>query len=101
MNSWLNALSLAQKAGKVVSGKQVLESIRSKKAKLVLVASDASNNTKKVMFDKSKYYNIPCIEVVDSLVLSSAIGKNARVYLAIVDENFAKMILGKLELKEE
>ncbi|MDF9866587.1 ribosomal protein L7Ae-like RNA K-turn-binding protein [Bacilli bacterium PM5-3] len=99
MNSWLNSLSLAQKARKVAHGKNVLESIRAKQAHLVLVASDASANTKKQMFDKSSYYNVTCLEVVDSITLSHAVGKVGRMYLAITDENFAKMILNKL--KEE
>ena len=99
MNNWLNNLSLAQKARKVVYGKKVMESIRVNQAYLVLVASDASANTKKQMFDKSKYYNVDCIEVVDSVTLSYAVGKIGRMYLAITDENFAKMILNKL--KEE
>lgn len=99
MNSWCNALSLAQKAGKVVNGSKVLTSIRSNKAYLVLVASDASDNTKKRIFDKSKYYNIECLEIADSNTLSKAVGKIGRMYLAITDENFAKMILNKL--KEE
>lgn len=99
MNNWLNSLSLAQKAGKVVHGSKVLDSIRANKAYLVLVASDASANTKKKMFDKSKYYNIECLEITDSITLSNTVGKIGRMYLAITDENFAKMILNKL--KEE
>ena len=99
MNNYLNCLSLAQKAQKIVYGKNVLPSIRSNKAYLVLVASDASQNTKKQLFDKCNYYQIPCFEVDNSDVLSTSIGKVSRMYLAIIDENFAKMILNKL--KEE
>jgi len=97
MDSWLNTLSLAQKAQKVVYGKKVLETIRANKAYLVLVASDASDNTKKQMFDKSSFYQIACFEVTDSKMLSNAVGKVGRMYLALTDENFAKMIIKKLE----
>jgi len=93
----LDALSLAQRAGKVVSGDRVLPAIRNKSAKLVLLASDASDNTKKRYRDKSSFYGITLIEDVTGQELSIAIGKNNRMYLAITDKSFAEMILKKLE----
>jgi len=92
---YLNALSLAFRAGKVLSGDRVLPAIRNKQAKLVLLANDASDNTKKKYRDKTTYYNIPLLEQQSSLELSMAIGKNNRNYLAVTDDNFAKMILSK------
>lgn len=97
MNSWTNYLSLAQKANKVASGSKVLETIRANKAYLVLVASDASDNTKKQLFNKSKYYGVECLSICDSQKLSIAIGKASRMYLAITDENLARMIKSKIE----
>ncbi|WP_423363115.1 L7Ae/L30e/S12e/Gadd45 family ribosomal protein [Mycoplasma sp. P36-A1] len=97
--NWLNALSLAQRAGKVVSGDRVLPTIRNKQAKLVLLATDASDNTKKKYHDKTTFYNIEIKELVDSQQLSIAVGKHNRMYLAITDKNFAEMILNKM--KEE
>lgn len=99
MNSLLNALSLAQKAGKVATGSKVLDNIRKNRAHLVIIASDASENTKKNISDKAKYYNVKCLVLLDSTTLSQAIGKVQRMYLAIIDENFAQMILSKM--KEE
>lgn len=97
MNSWKNYLSLAQKANKVASGKNVLETIRANKAYLVLVASDASDNTKKQLSNKSKFYNVECLCICDSNTLSVAVGKIGRMYLAVTDENLAKMIKSKIE----
>jgi len=94
-SQWINALSLANKAGKVLSGDRVLPAIRDKKAKLVLLANDASENTKKKYRDKCKFYEIELIDDVSCSQLSMAIGKNNRNYLAIVDGNFAKMIVSK------
>ena len=93
----LSALGLAQKAGKIVYGEKVLEMVRANQVYLVLVANDASANTKKKLLDKTKFYNVKCFEVVDSQTLSKAVGKIARMYLGITDANFAKMILNKLE----
>lgn len=99
MSSIKNDLGLAMIAKKIVSGPQVIDAIRSKEAKLVLVASDASNNTKKKIFDKSKFYQVECIEVFDTEFLSAAIKKNNRVAIAIIDDGFAAMI--KKKIKEE
>lgn len=48
MNRALSQLGLAMRAGKVVTGDEiVLKAIRSSEAKLVILAGDASDNTKK------------------------------------------------------
>ena len=99
MNKWLNALGISQKANKVVSGKRVLQEVRNNNVYLVLVASDAGKNTKKQLFDKTKYYNIPCYELCDSNLLSKAIGKNNRMYVGVIDPSLAEMVIKKI--KEE
>lgn len=44
----MSLLGLAQKAGKIVSGELAVEkAVRSGKAKLIVVAADGSDNTKK------------------------------------------------------
>lgn len=50
-------LGLAQRAGKVASGEFSTEkAVKSKKAFLVVVASDASDNTKKMFSDMCTFY---------------------------------------------
>lgn len=98
-NNWLSMLSLAKKANKVAIGPKVIELIRSNKAYLVIIASDASNNTKKKLKDKCTYYNVDWVENIDSLTLSNAIGSVNKAYLAITDKNMAQGIKNKL--KEE
>lgn len=45
---WKSLLGLAYRARKVISGEElVLKEVRNKRAKLVLLADDASSNTKK------------------------------------------------------
>lgn len=99
MPSIKNDLGLAMIAKKIVFGEQIIDAIRSQEAKLVLVASDASKNTKKKLFNKAAYYQVECLEVFDIDFLSKAVNKNNRVALAIIDDGFATMI--KKKVKEE
>ena len=94
-------LGLCARARKVVSGETVIESIRNQEAHLVLYASDASNNTKKRIQDKARFYGFDAIEVEDSTQLSNAIGKSGRMAVAIVDAGFAKNIKEKLGVGDE
>jgi ribosomal protein L7Ae-like RNA K-turn-binding protein len=87
-------LGLAMRARKLVSGEDpVIQAVRRGQAKLVLIASDASENTKKKVSDKCTYYEVPCHSVGDRYQLGRAIGKEARVVLAITDENMAGHLL--------
>ena len=86
----LNLLGLAQRARKLESGSPtVLTNIRSKKAKLVLIAEDASENTKKQFLDKSEYYGIPSYITFSKEEISQAIGKE-RTVCAFTDNGFAQ-----------
>lgn len=86
----LNLLGLAQRAGKLVSGSPtVLGSVRSQQAKLVIIAEDASPNTKKQFLDKSEYYNIPSLITLTQAEISQAIGRE-RTVCAFTDNGFAQ-----------
>ena len=94
-------LGLCARARKAVSGEMVIESIRNQEANLVLYASDASDNTKKRIQDKARFYGVDVIEVEDSTQLSIAIGKSGRMAVAICDAGFAKKIKEKLGVGDE
>lgn len=86
-------LGLCQKAGKLVTGEfAAKEAVLSNTAYLVIVATDASNNTKKLFKDKSSYRGIPQVEWGTKEALGSKVGKDPRAVIAIVDENFARKI---------
>jgi len=86
----LNLLGLAMRAGKLVTGEELtIGDIRSNKAKFVLVAADASENTRKKIKDKCSYYKVPCDESFFQAELSHAIGKT-RMVIGINDQGFAK-----------
>lgn len=71
------------------------------RAHLVIVASDASDNTKKHFSDMCAYRKVPYAEYADKTSLGHAIGKEFRASLAVTDENLAKLILNKLEETEQ
>lgn len=87
----LNLLGLAQRAGKLISGEgMVVDAIRSTTPPyLVIVATDAGQNTKKKVTDKSHYYDVAVSEFATTLQLSQAIGKK-RTVVAICDAGFSK-----------
>ena len=87
------ALGLAQKAGKVASGDFAVRSaLKSGKAKLLVVATDAAPNSKKDMYYLAEVAGVAVVELLTRDELGFAIGKAKRTALAITDTNFAKMI---------
>ena len=95
-------LGLAARARKIATGEDLaIEAIRSGKAKLVILSGDASDNTRGKVTDKGAHYGIPVHEFGTRYELGHAIGKEARVTLAILDSGFAKKLSGLLEEPEE
>ena len=101
MNHKLQLLSLCQKAGALVSGEfATMEAIRSETACLVLIAEDASENTKKRCKDKANYRGIPVLEMGTREELGQIIGKGMRSSIAIIEKGFAESIRKKMEENE-
>lgn len=96
----LSLIGLATKAGKCASGEFMTESeTKSGRAALVIVAEDASDNTKKKFRDMCEFYEVPIYFYGDKDTLGHAMGKEFRASLAILDEGFAKGIRKQLETK--
>ncbi|MDQ1003723.1 YlxQ family RNA-binding protein [Neobacillus sp. NPDC093182] len=97
-NQWMSLLGLANRARKIISGEELsVKEIRSGKAKLVLLSADASANTTKKITDKCKSYEVPYKLVEDRHLLGQAIGKEARVVVAVLDDGFAKKLMTLLD----
>ncbi|MRH42301.1 YlxQ family RNA-binding protein [Aquibacillus halophilus] len=95
---YLNLLGLAYRAQKCTLGEEsIIRDIQKQKAKLVLLASDTGQNTRKTITDKCSYYQIPLIIVDDRDTISHAIGKSGRVAIAILDSGFATKITSLLD----
>lgn len=88
-------IGLAEKAGKIKSGEFAAEvSIKSKKARLCLVAEDASDRTRKHFTDMCSFRNIPLINIyINKDSLGHAIGRDERSVLTIEDRGFSRQII--------
>lgn len=88
----LNLLGMAMRAGKIVTGESLsLKEIQQQKARLVIVATDASERTKEKMENKCTYYEIPITVQFTTAELSHAIGKE-RVICTVMDQGFTKKL---------
>ena len=92
-NKILSLVSMATKAGKTSSGEFMTEKeVKSGRAALVIVADDASDNTKKKFRDMCEFYEVPVYFYSDKDTLGHYMGKEFRASLAVTDEGFAKGI---------
>ncbi len=97
----LSLISLATKAGKTVSGEFSTEKeVKSRRAAAVIVAGDASDNTKKKFKNMCDYYHVPICFYKDKDTLGHAMGKQFRASLAILDEGFAKGIRKNMDTED-
>ena len=99
-NKIFSLLGIAMKSGNVASGEyQTLEAVKKKKARLVLVSEDASDNTRKLFFDKCAFYQVPVWSYGSKEDLGRAIGKDLRSSLAVCDEGLASAIKKQLDME--
>lgn len=100
-NKILSLIGLATKAGKTASGEFCTEKeVKSGRAALVIVAGDASDNTKKKFQNMCDFYEVPIYFYKDKDTLGHAMGKQFRASLAILDEGFAKGIRKHMDTEE-
>lgn len=89
-NKIYSFLGLATKAGKLVSGEDVCErAIKSEKTQLVIVADDASQNTKKRFLDICSYRNIEIRFFGSKELIGRHAGKEIRSVVAVLGREFA------------
>lgn len=87
-------LSLAMKAGKLKIGEgRAQDTIRNDEAYLIILSSDASDNTQKKFSDMGSYRDIPVIRPCDRFELGSTIGRDFAVVIAVSDSGFAGSLL--------
>lgn len=92
-NALNNALGLAMRAGKVVSGSFAVEkALKAGSAKLIVLDKDASENTLKQWTNGCISKKLPLVQMP---CMGKAIGKVERMVAAVTDAGFAEMILNK------
>lgn len=94
----LGLLGLARKAGKLELGEEPAGAVcRGRKARLVLLAADAAENTAAKAQRLAKVSNARCIRTPFTREeLGAALGRRVCAVAALTDEGLAKALLEKL-----
>ena len=93
-----NLLGLMQRAGKLITGEDLItKNLKNKKIKLLVIVQDCGINTKKKLIDKATFYGVNYIEFSDIENISRAIGRDNRVALGMTDDGFIKKFKQLLE----
>ena len=86
-------MGLASRAGAVQSGGFLTEkAVQQGSAVFVIIAEDASANTRKKIQDKCTYYHVPFAVCETQDTLGHKIGKESRSCVAITDVNFGRQL---------
>lgn len=100
-NKIYSMISLCARAGRLCSGNFSVErAVKDGSACIVIVAVDASDNTKKLFDQKCNYYNIPYYEYGMKEELGRYSGNEMRASIAVQDEGFAKQIIKYMNVNE-
>lgn len=98
MNKVLNTLGICACARKISYGETLLKDIKNKKVYFVVVATDASDNSKKKIIDKCKYYKCEYEICVEKSSLTKSIGRVDLVSaVGIKDFNLVKKLKENIE----
>ena len=98
MNKCLNTLGICKCAGKISYGETLLKDIKNKKVCLVVVANNASDNSKKKIIDKCSFYKCEYLICLDKESMTKAIGRVDLVSaVGIKDCNLSKKFKENLE----
>ena len=101
-NKALSMIGIATKAGKTVTGEFSTEkAVKEGKAFLVIVAGNASDNTKKKFQNMCDYYNVMIKIFSDKDSLGNACGKEFRASLAVTDEGLANAVRKQIDHLEK
>ncbi|MCI9321334.1 MAG: 50S ribosomal protein L7ae [Lachnospiraceae bacterium] len=97
-NKIFSLLGIAMRGRNLVSGEyQTLEAVKKGSAMLVIVAEDASDNTKKLFSDKCSFYKVPIFRYGTKENLGRAVGKDMRSSVGICNEGLAEAIIKLIE----
>jgi len=95
MDNILLTLGLAFKGKRIVIGEDAFTNI--KKVCLLIVATDASPNTKKRCQDKAKFYHLEYLEVFNKEQIGTSLGKSYVSVVGILDECLKNKIKKSIE----
>lgn len=101
MEKVLGMIGLAKRAGALSTGTfGCEEAIKAKQSKLIIIAEDASDKSKKMFIDSCMYYKVPFIIFSDKLNLGKFTGGGEKIVISVNDANFAKALNEKIAAEQ-
>lgn len=93
-------LGLCQRAGQLVSGEFIVNNaLKRGQLKLLIIAEDASMNTRDTYVTYAGNKNIPYLIIGDKETLGSSIGKEYRALIGVKDKKMAENLIKIIENK--
>lgn len=90
-DKFFRMLGLATRMRGVAFGEgAVKDCIKRGEAKLVIVAEDASDNTKKKFRNSCEFYSVKMVEYSDRFTLGNATGRQMAVVIAVTNQGIAE-----------
>ena len=86
-------IMFAIRSRKYALGESAIEQARSHKIHVALLASNASESTKKKYLDKMSFYKVPIFEYSTKCELGKLLNKEEISLLAIKDINMARQVI--------
>ena len=98
----ISYLGFAKKSGNLVSGVNTCTfTMAKRKAKLIILAEDISENSEKKIMKEIRKYGVEHVKYGTGEELSHAVGTTGRSVFAVCDENFKKVILDEINGEAE
>ncbi len=96
MNNFYSMLGLCRRAGKLLPGRLTVEKgIAKSSVRLVIIAEDASENTKKKFISLCNSKNILYIIAGNMSYIGKSIGRDDTAVIGITDENLSNKLLAE------
>lgn len=97
-NKVYSLIGLAKRAGKVVAGEDTcIRAVKSNKVFLVIVAEDASDNTKKEFSNACSYRGINISFFGRKKHLGRYVGKEMRAVIGVLDRGFSTVLKDRID----
>lgn len=89
-------IGMARRANKASMGyEKCVDALRKKKSRLIIIARDASDNTRKSVHDSCRHYGVECIEYGSLEELGHITSSPVTAVVSINDDNLAKAVLDR------
>lgn len=92
-NKVFGLLGLANRGGNLLIGEALFAKKGNKRIYLILLAKDASEPTKKKIYDKSTFANIEVVEDYDKASLGQSLGYHELSFIGVIESHLAKKVI--------